>query len=214
VHGHWKVIRSVVLPHAVQRTTVRVRRGGAATISGWVGTIDGNALGAQPVRILTAPDNGSQQFTQAAVATTAPDGTWSAQLPTGPSRLVIASYDGSSTVEPASSAPVRVVVPASVALHLSSTRARWGGRIRITGQVQGGYVPPSGELVVLWIGWRGGSTEIGHLYTRADGSFGSTYTFLRGTGTEAYRLWAATVRESDYPYAPGRSRSVAVTVRP
>lgn len=68
--------------------------------------------------------------------------------------------------------------------------------------------------MVLWIGWPGGSTEIGHLYTAGDGSFRSHYTFLRGNGTETYRLWAATAKESDYPYAPGRSRQVAVTVSP
>jgi hypothetical protein len=214
VHGHWRVIRTLALPHAVQRTTIMVRRGATATISGWLGTADGNALGSQTVRILTAPDNGSQQFDQVASATTASDGTWSAQLPAGPSRLVVAQYDGSSTVEPAASAPARVVVPASVSLRIRPGHTHWGGRIRISGRVQGGYVPPSGELVVLWIGWRGGSTEIGHLYTRSDGRFRSKYTFLRGNGTETYRLWAATARESDYPYAPGRSRSVVVMVRP
>jgi hypothetical protein len=75
-------------------------------------------------------------------------------------------------------------------------------------------VPPAGELVVLRIGWPGGSTEIGHLYANRDGRFRSTYTFLRGNGTETYRLWAETATESDYPYAAARSRKVAVTVSP
>jgi hypothetical protein len=75
-------------------------------------------------------------------------------------------------------------------------------------------VPTAGELVVLWIGWPGGSTEIGHLYARADGRFSSSYTFLRGNGTETYRLWATTARESGYPFAPAQSRSVPVTVSP
>jgi len=80
------------------------------------------------------------------------------------------------------------------------------------GHLRGGYVPRGGELVVLWISWPGGSTEIGHLYTRPDGSFTGSYTFLRGNGTETYRLWATTARESGYPYAPGRSRARSVTV--
>jgi hypothetical protein len=89
----------------------------------------------------------------------------------------------------------------------------WGGQIRISGRLLGGYVPPSGELVVLWIGWQGGSTEIGHLYARANGRFSSTYTFLRGNGTETYRIWATSAREGDYPFAPGGSRAVTVQVR-
>jgi hypothetical protein len=214
VNGHWRAERAVVLPHAVLRTTRRVRRGAATTVGGWLGTTDGNALGGQTVQVLTAPNNGSRQFTQVAVVTSAANGTWSARVPPGPSRLVVAAYGGGSTVEPALSTPARLVVPASVALGVRPRATRWGGRIAISGRLKGGYIPPAGELVVLWIGWPGGSTEIGHLYAPRDGRFRSKYTFLRGNGTETYRLWAETARESDYPYAPARSRSVPVTVRP
>jgi hypothetical protein len=86
--------------------------------------------------------------------------------------------------------------------------------VAISGGLRGGYVPPAGELVVLWIGWPGGSTEIGHLYALRDGRFRSTYTFLRGNGTEMYRMWAATASESDYPYAVGSSPKTAVSVSP
>jgi hypothetical protein len=116
--------------------------------------------------------------------------------------------------EPAVSAPARVIVPASVALRVRPGATHWGGQITITGSLKGGYIPPAGELVVLWIGWPGGSTEIGHLYTSLNGRFSSKYTFLRGNGTETYRLWAETARESDYPYASGRSHSASVTVGP
>jgi hypothetical protein len=166
------------------------------------------------VRILTAPDDGRGAFHVIAVTRTSRNGTWRAKLPPGPSRLVQAVYEGTISVEPSSSPVVRVVVPASVQMSVSPQHAHWGGTIVITGRLRGGYVPPSGELVVLRIGWRGGSTEIGHLYARGDGSFRSTYTFLRGNGTETYRLWATTATETDYPYALGRSRSVRVTVTP
>jgi hypothetical protein len=214
IHGHWHAVNAVVLPHAVSLSTIRVRPGAGAAISGWVGTADGNAVAGQPVQILTAPDDGSQQFTQAAVATTGTDGSWSAQLPSGPSRLVVAQYGGSGTVEPAMSTAAHIMVPASVSLRVRPRRAHWGGRISIVGRLRGGYVPPAGELVVLWVGWAGGSTEIGHLYARTDGRFTGRYTFLRGNGTETYKLWAETARESDYPYAPGSSRRVSVTVGP
>jgi hypothetical protein len=214
VDGHWRIVRDVVLPRAVLRSTERVRPGLSSAVSGWLGTASGNALANQTVQILTAPDNGSQQFTQAAVATTAANGSWTARLPAGPSRLVVASYGGGTAVEPATSARARLVVPASVKLHVHPAITHWGGRIMISGQLAGGYVPPSGELVVLWIGWAGGAAEIGHLYTRQDGSFSSPYTFLRGNGSETYHLWAGSARESDYPFAPGHSRPVRVTVIP
>jgi hypothetical protein len=214
IHGHWRAVRAVVLPHEVLLRTRHVAYGAGATVSGWIGTTDGNALGGQTVRILAAPDDGSHQFSQVAAVTTAANGGWSARIPPGPSRLVVAAYGGTSTVEPALSDPAHLVVPASVSLAVRPSLAHWGGHIRISGRLRGGYVPRGGELVLLWIGWPGGSTEIGHLYTRPDGSFASRYTFLRGNGTETYHLWATTARESGYPFAPGRSRRRAVIVRP
>jgi hypothetical protein len=207
-------VRAVVLPHDVLLRTKRAQPGAGSIVDGWLGTTNGNALGGQLVRILAAPDNGSTQFSQVAVATTAANGGWSAHIPPGPSRLVVAAYAGGPTVEPTLSTSALVIVPASVTLRVTPRRTHWGGRIAISGRLRGGYVPRGGELVLLWIGWRGGSAEIGHLYTRPDGTFASGYTFLRGNGTETYRLWATSARESDYPYAPGRSRSESVTVGP
>jgi hypothetical protein len=166
------------------------------------------------VQVLTAPDDGHQHWTEAAAATTTASGSWTAPLPPGPSRLVMAAYGGAGTVEPANSTAAHIVVPARVRLHVHPTTAHWGGSIVISGRLKGGYIPPAGELVVLWIGWPGGSTEIGHVYTRTNGRFRTRYTFLRGNGTLTYRLWASTARESDYPYAPARSRRVWLTVGP
>ncbi len=163
---------------------------------------------------MAAADNGKQNYSLVATATTRQDGTWSARLPPGPSRLIRAVYEGGATVEPALSNTAHLIVPASVALSISPRRTHWGGTIAITGRLSGGFIPPAGELVVLRIGWSGGSTEIGHLYTRLDGGFATTYTFLRGNGTEIYRLWAATAHESDYPFASAGSRGMSVAVGP
>jgi hypothetical protein len=116
-------------------------------------------------------------------------------------------------MEPAVSAPAKVIVPASLTLRVRPRRTHWGSTIRISGQVRGGYIPAVGELVILHVGWGGGSTEIGHLYTDRKGRFHTRYTFLRGNGTLTYRLWASSARETDYPYVPSRSRKVPITVR-
>jgi hypothetical protein len=161
---------------------------------------------------MTAPDDDAHPWSQAAVTTTSSNGHWSVTLPPGPSRLVEAVYDGAPTLEQAASTPIRVVVPASLSLRVRPAHTHWGGHIKIAGRVGGGFVPAAGELVVLWIGWSGGSTEIGHVYARVDGRFSTKYTFLRGSGTQTYRLWAASARESDYPFAPGRSKLAWVRV--
>ncbi len=201
-----------MLPRRIRERTKRIHFGATATVSGWLGTARGTGLARQRVVVLTAPDNGKERFKAAAVVTTHANGSWSARLRPGPSRLVRAYFGGNATVEPSLSTVAHLVVPASVTMSLSPRRTHWGDTIKIAGRLRGGYIPPSGEVVVLRIGWKGGSTEIGHLYTARNGTFRSTYTFLRGNGSETYRLWAATASESDYPFAPARSPSVKVTV--
>jgi hypothetical protein len=211
--GRWVTTTTLQLPRHVSRGRMRVPFGKPVVVSGWLGAPDQTALGNQPVRILTAPADGSTHFTQAAIVHTSRTGIWTARLPAGPSRVIVATYPGATGIEPSYSAAAHVAVPAGVSLHIAPRNTHWGDTIRISGVVHGGYIPPKGEIVVLRVGWHGGSAEIGHLNTKPDGRFSTTYTFLRGRGTETYRIWAETVRESDYPYAPGRSNRVRVTVR-
>ena len=89
-----KLVRVVVLPHVVGQTTRRVGHGKTTTVSGWLGTYNGVALGGQTVEVLTAPDDGQDAFTPTTTATTASNGSWTATLPAGPSRLVEAEYAG------------------------------------------------------------------------------------------------------------------------
>jgi hypothetical protein len=199
-------------PQGVNVTTVSTPYGSSTLLTGWLGTTDKTALAGKTVTILAAADNGQNAYGPVMTVTTDANGAWAVRLPAGPSRLVEAAYGGSTTEEPTSSAPVRIKVPTVVHLQLNHRRTRWGETITITGQLLGGWVPPSGELVVLRIGWHGGSTEIGHLYTDGLGRFSTRYRFLRGTGTEHYAIWAQSVQESDYPYTASASAHVPITV--
>lgn len=210
---HVRYVKVVLPPQAVNVRTERVGFGKPTTVAGWVGTTSLSALGGQTVAILAAPADGQGAFRTVATATTNSAGLWAAQLPPGPSELVEALYPGAGSMAPTASNQIATSVPARVLLSIHPRRTHWGGRIRITGQVVGGYIPAGGELVVLRIGWHGGSTEIGHLYTDASGRFAAPYRFLRGNGTERYSIWAASARESAYPYAPASSARVRVTVR-
>ncbi len=150
-----KTIRVPVPPHAVLKLHRRVAFGHTTTVSGWLGTYDGVALGGETVEILSAPDNGSRAFTPVAWATTAANGAWNAQIPAGPSRLIEADYGGAANLEPSLSGQVTETVPAKVKLlSVSPRRVAWGGTVRITGQLVGGYLPPVGALVRLRIGQR------------------------------------------------------------
>jgi hypothetical protein len=212
-----KIVRVPLLPRVVNRATQRVPYGHQTTVSGWLGTTDGTALPGQAVWVITSPDNGQGQFTLAAVVSTAADGSWTATLPAGPSRLVQAVYGGGPTTEAADSAFVHVVVPAKVRLlSASPRRIAWGGTIRITGRLAGGYLPPGGALLRLRIGSGSNYSTYGiKEHVTGTGSFSTRYTFGAGDPNFHRTIWfqvGSLPMGGDYPYAPAESQRRYVQV--
>jgi hypothetical protein len=201
-------VRSTVL-----ESSHRVRFGRGTTVSGWLGTAGGVALGGQQVQVMTAPDNGSNGFTQVTSVTTAANGTWSAKLPPGPARLVQAVYGGASTVEPTATTPIKLLVPAKVKIRVTPHVSRWGGTVAITGRVFGGYIP-GGKLLRLRIGVEGVKGTVGIPNVAKNGRFRTTWTFTSGRGMVRYWFAVSTLGEPDYAFSPGSSRRAYVTVGP
>jgi hypothetical protein len=209
----WRIHRTCTLPKLHLKHVARVRFGRKVKIHGLLMTAQGIPLGGVPVRILTAPNNGFDQFTQAAVVTTDTVGKWSTTLPPGPSRKVEAIYDGAPTILPAG-ANARIVVPAKVKLiSVTPNRLPWGKTARISGRVLGGYIPAGSKLLRLDIGVVGLSKIQGIPNIAPDGRFAVNYTF-NPAGSGVVRFWfrVSTLREAGYPFSPGRSRRVTVTV--
>jgi hypothetical protein len=215
-----KLVRVVVPPKVIAKTSNVVAFGRSTTVSGWLGTSALTAIAGHAVHVLTAPDNGSDAFTEVVTVTTAADGRWSAGLPAGPSRLVEALYDGDPTTEAASSGQVHVIVPAKVKLlSVSPRRVPWGGTVRITGELLGGYLPAGGALVRLRIGQgRTFQTYGVQEHVMGNGRFTTTYQFGAGDARFHRSFWfqTATLPMGDYPYAPAASgrRSVIVGGHP
>lgn len=215
-----KVVRVALPPRIVNSSKRRVRYGAGTTVNGWLGTPSGAPLAGQTVRILTAPDNGQGQFTQAAVALTASNGGWGANLPPGPSRLVEAVYDGTSSTEAAVSGQARLVVPSKLAVKIKPVRIRWGNKITIGGHILGGYIPSNprevSQLLRLRIGIRGIhiSQTAGIPDVDRAGNFRTSYCFGTGRGVVHYWFSVSTLREVDYPFHPATSRRIPVRVGP
>jgi hypothetical protein len=218
VHGRWKVIRVPLFPHLVQRSVERVGFGKRTGVSGWLGMADGTALGGQTVLILTTADDGSGRFAPTASTITAADGTWTATLPAGPSRLVEAVYGGSATTEPVGSADVRIAVPARLRILVAPVRVPWGTRIVVSGRLEGGHIPVSktavAQLLRLRIGVQGVSETAGIPAVTPRGRFRTTYCFNSGRGVAHFWFSVSTLNEADYPFARASSRRAAVTVGP
>jgi hypothetical protein len=208
-----KVERVVVPPRVVSTPTKHVAFGKGTTVSGWLGTSSGTALGGRVVYVMTAPNNGLGHWAQPAAVTTAPDGSWSMQLGAGPSRVVYATYNGDTATEPSTSSTIHLIVPAKVTLQIRPRRVRWGGTLRISGRVLGGYLP-SGKLLRLRIGVEGVRETVGIPSIGRKGRFHTSWTFAPGHGVVRYWFSVSTLNEADYPFAPASSRHVYVTVGP
>lgn len=134
-----KRVRVLLTPHTIAKTKERVGYGKAVTVSGWLGTASGVAIGGTPVEVLAAPNDGHGQFALVATTTTAANGAWSARLGPGPSRLVEVAYGGSPTLLATVSSTVQTVVPAKVRIRIAPRIVPWGSEIH-----------PDGHFVIVW----------------------------------------------------------------
>lgn len=211
-----RYIRVVVAPHVISHSKKRVGFGRGTTVSGFLGLADGTALPGRVVRVLTSPANGLGRFSQAAAVTTAADGTWTAKLPAGPSRIVQAVYDGDPTTESTSSGQVQVLVSAKIKLRSAvPQRVPWGGTVRITGRLLGGYLPAGGVNLRLRIGIGPNRATYGiREHVAGRGRFSTKYTFGAGYPAVYRRYWfqIATLPSGNYPYTPTASNRVYVLV--
>lgn len=202
-------------PHVHVTKTLLVAHGHKVTLAGLYTTASGVPLSGQPVRILAAPENDSGAFSQVAVVTTGPNGSWSTTLPPGPSRIIRAVTDGTATILP-SGGQVTTIVPAKVKLvRVWPRRVPWGGTVHLVGQLLGGYLPPGGALVRLRIGLGSARTTYGiREHVTGNGRFTTSYRFGLGDPNVYASYWfqIASLPMSNYPWAPSSSGRVTVTV--
>jgi hypothetical protein len=217
VGGHFKTIKVIEAtgPKQHATSTLRVAYGHSVTIHGLYTTNQGAPLAGQPVHIVAAPDNHTDAFTPLTTVTTTADGSWTAIVPAGPSRIIQAATDGTATILP-SSGQVTTVVPVDIKLlDVWPRHVAWGGTAHLVGQLLGGYLPPGGALVRLRIGYGSTYTTYGvQEHVTGDGRFSTVATFGPGDPSIYRTYWfqIASLPMGNYPYAPAASQRVAVTV--
>jgi len=199
LHGHAHYTH-VLRCHSITRDNLvkHASYGQRTTINGWFATADGTALGHVPVSIVAAPDDGSDAWHAVTVVRTAPDGSWQATVPPGPSRLIEAVYDGGPLTERATSQTVKLLVPASSSLHVSQV-VTFGSYARFWGALRGGYVPATGAIVVVEAFDRAHWRNIATVRTDSRGRWQARYYISGGAGSYPIRLHMP--RQADYPWA-------------
>jgi hypothetical protein len=211
----WKLTRTCAPPHVRLTSTLRVPYGHSVTVHGLYTTSEGVPLAGQAVDILAAPDNGFNAFTPVTTATTAGDGSWTATLPPGPSRIIRAVTGGTATILP-SAGQATVIVPAKIRLiRVWPRHVAWGGTVHLVGQLFGGYLPPGGALVRLRIGYKSTYSTYGvEEHVTGDGRFSTVATFGPGDPSVLRRYWfqITSLPMGNYPFAPAASQRVPVIV--
>lgn len=193
------------------KTFTRALRHSTATLTGRLTSPTGAPIKDAQVKLLQQI-NGSAIVTQAAKATTSPDGSWSIKVPAGPSRLLrVAFYSHTLDTVPASTLDFHENVQGAVSMH-GPRRARLGRTVVFTGQLAGGYVPAGGESVQIEILYGGRWRTIEVLPTSSKGRWTYRYVFTLGAGT-SYLFRAATVPNGGYPFSSTHTKPVRVTVQ-
>jgi hypothetical protein len=190
----------------------QVRYGRTATVHGVLVSGQGVPIDNAPVQIWTAPDNGSNRFSQVASETTSSDGAWQVKLRAGPSRLVQARYPGTATILPAIG-QVTLTVPAKIRIvSITPRHVAWGGTVNITAELDGGYLPSSGELVELLYGYGRSKAPYGvktHVTARR---FTTSFTFGPGQTPVTFKFQVRALPDPAYAFSAASSNTVDVRV--
>jgi hypothetical protein len=195
--------------------TIRSRYGRPATIAGRLISQSGSPIVGALIEATAIPSDAGAHSAALAAVRTAADGTFRVRLAKWtPSSEIALSYRSTLTSPvPSATATLRVVVPASLTLHVGPRVSSVGGTLRFSGVVRGGHIPRGGKQIVLQASsprerWR----TFEALTTDRRGRFHATYR-LRYPGPASYRFRAVSPAEADFPFAAGASNVVGVRER-
>lgn len=186
--------------------------GRAETVTGRLTGPGAVPISAAQIDVLATPAFTGSRTVAMASPRTGPDGRFTLRLPGGLSsrtlRLSYRSHLGDPS--PVASSTLALTVRAGVALAVSPRTASVGRSIFFHGRLRGHPIPPEGKQVVLEARSPGGAwIEFKILRTDARGRYRARYRF-KFPGPALYEFRALSEPESDYPFAAGASKAVAV----
>jgi hypothetical protein len=192
------------------KSSAVTRRSGRGTVVGKVA----HTSGGLQVDLLARERRSGAVSTILASTTTAPNGSFTLAVPPGPSRRVRAAIHRQPT-DPvfACSRGLNLRVPARATLHASPRSLAPGGRVRLSGRLEGGRIPSRGKLIDLQAREQGNWHTFASVRTKRSGRFSTHYRFHRSAPHKTYPMRVRVRPESSYPYALGYSRAVRVRVR-
>jgi hypothetical protein len=191
--------------------------GAPALLSGRLTSAAGAGLAGRRIKVVVRPSHGALVPRAVERLTTGERGGFAAHLGPGTSRRVAVSFAGNEALAPAGHRSLDLRVRSGVTLAAAPADLRTGQTVHLSGRVRarGAPIPRRGKLVAIQYL----ESETGRwrpvLVTRTDhdGRFHTRYRFRYVTGAARIRLRATALAEERWPYAPGSSAPVTVTVR-
>ena len=190
--------------------------GATAKLGGRLTWADGAGIAGRELRVVSRPSRGALGGVEVAAARTGPHGGFELRLPPGPSRRLAVSFAGGAGMGESSRRGLVLRVRSGLTLHATPRRLATGRVLRLRGRVaaRGAPIPRRGKLVAIQ--YREAATGRWRpvLFTRSDhaGRFRARYRFHHLSGPAEIRLRATALSEERWPYAPGSSRPLTVTV--
>ena len=191
--------------------------GAPALLSGRLIRADGAGISGRELRVVARPSHGALAETARSTVLTGERGGFELRLGPGPSRRISVAFAGDAGLEPARRPSLDLRVRSGISLRASPLSLRTGQAVRLSGRVRtrGAPVPRRGKLVAVQYLEAATRRWRPVLVTRSDhgGRFRAHYRFRYVSGTASIRLRATALAEERWPYAPGSSRPVTVSVR-
>jgi hypothetical protein len=193
---------------------LRIPFGVTARLSGRLAYGDGRPIAG--ARLTAVAEQAGAPTRSIAELTTQADGTYSLNVPTGPSRTLSVRFAG-NLVGRASQARAEVVVNGRVTLNPSRRRARSGQRIWLRGRVSAGgaALPLRGKTVELEFLINGRPSQL-HMSRRTDaaGFFAFLPPLKARRRAVRFRVRAVVVAEPTWPYERGVSAARTIVISP
>ncbi len=188
--------------------------GSRQTITGRLMRPDGVPISAAQIDVQATPSTGGTAVAMAGPLTDR-DGRFTMRLARGLSsrtlRFAYRSHIGDLT--PAATGMLKLMVKAGLTLRITPRTAGVGQSIFFKGQLLGHPVPAAGKQVVLEARSPGGSwIEFKVVRSNPRGRYRASYRF-KFPGPALYQFRVVCEPESDYPFASGSSRVLAVQER-
>ena len=190
--------------------------GRSALLSGRLLDADGAGLAGRVLRVVARPSRGALSRRSARTVRTGAHGGFKLPLPAGPSRRITVTFAGEPGLESARRPALALRVRGGIDLRVAPRQLHTGESVHVWGRVRarGAPMPRRGKLVAIQYYESDARRWRPVLVTRSDhgGRFSASYRFRYVVGTARIRLRAVALAEERWPYAPGASVPVTVSV--